>query len=167
MNLPSDLIKRLSAFFDSYRQKADFLKRLSDERKGADEIIFLVCCYLDQLAGCLFPAENSTKRSFERLLLTHSGESEELSRISVADLGNDILYAAELAGYIIRKPGRLQLPREELKPLIKFVDETDIALTEKRFRTLLLKLHDALKEEYRIHDRQTRNPLLYPTELRA
>jgi hypothetical protein len=164
MNLTSSLIKRLTIFFDSYRQKADFLKRLSHERKGADEIILLVCCYLDQLAGCLFPEGASTKRNFERLLLTHSGESDEFERISVADLGIDILYAAEIAGYIILKPGRLQLPREDFKPLIKFLDETGIALTEKRFRKLLLGLHSALKSRFRIHMSQTMNKNSYGCE---
>jgi len=86
------------------------------------------------------------------------------SRISVADLGMDILYAAEIAGYIIEKPGRLLLPSEDLKPLIKFVDETGIALTERRFRTLLVGLHDALKSAFRIHVSQTKNKNPFASE---
>lgn len=67
---------RLSRFFDSYRKKVDFLKNLSHKRKAAEEIILLVCCYLDQLGNCLFLEAGSTKQSFEKILIEHSGESE-------------------------------------------------------------------------------------------
>jgi len=92
MKLPIDIINRPSNFFDSYKQKVDFLKNLSRKRKAEDEIILLVCCYLDQLGSCLFPKGGTSKRNFELMLLKHSGESEEFSRISIADLCLDILW---------------------------------------------------------------------------
>jgi hypothetical protein len=94
MNLPTKIVNRLSNFFDSYHERVNFLKGLSRQRK-ADELIPLACCYLDQLGSCLFPQGGSSKRGFELMLLTHSGEREEFNLISVADLAADILWMVE------------------------------------------------------------------------
>jgi len=161
MKLTNDIIKRLSRFFDLYKKKVKFLKGLSKKRQGADEIILLVCCYLDQLGGCLFPKEESSKRNFERMLFDHSGERDEFSLISLGDLSRDVLYMAETSSYMIPKAGRVQLQIDELKPLIKFVDQTGIALTEKSVRKLLLALYDSLKSNFRIHPYQTKKKNCY------
>jgi hypothetical protein len=161
MKLTNDIINRLSEFFDSYKKKVEFLKDLSRKHQGADEIILLACCYLEQLGGCLYPKKDSSKRSFERMLLDHSGEKDEFSLISLGNLAWDILYMAETLGYIIPKAGRVQLQFDELKPLIKFIDQTGVALTEKSVRKLLLALYDNLKSHFRIHPYQTRKKNCY------
>jgi hypothetical protein len=161
MNLTNDIMKRLSGFFSSYKEKVKFLKNLSKKRQGADEIILLVCCYIDQLGSCLYPTVNLSKRGFERMLLDHSGERDEFSLVSLGNLAGDILYMAETLSYIIPKPGRIQLQIDELKPLVRFVDQTGIALVENRVRKLLLTLHGSLKSHFRIHPYQTKKKKCY------
>jgi hypothetical protein len=156
MKLTDDIVCRLSKFFNSYKKKTKFLKDLSRQRQGAEEIILLTCCYLDQLGSCLFPKSGSSKHSFELILFNHSGESNEFNLISLGDLACDILYMAETLNYMIPKPGRIQLHADELKPLVKFVDQTGVALTEKSVRKLLLALYDSLKHKFRIHPYQSR-----------
>jgi hypothetical protein len=89
------------------------------------------------------------------MLLTHSGESDEFRRISVPDLAFHILWMAESASYTIPKPGRIQLQSEELKPLIRFLDQTGVPLTERSTRDLFLSVGAALKKEFRIFSPQT------------
>jgi hypothetical protein len=161
MNLTKDIIKRLSHFFDSYKKKVEFLKDLSKKRQGADEIILLVCCYLEQLGRCLFPKDESSKRVFELMLLNHSGENDVLSLISLGNLICDVLDMAEASSYIIPKAGRVRLRSDEEKPLIKFVDQTGIALTEKSVRKLLLALYKSIKSDFRIHPYQTKQKNCY------
>ena len=161
MKLTDDIINRLSKFFDLYEKKVKFLKGLSEKRQGADEIVLLVCCYLEQLGGCLFPKVGSSKRNFELMLFKHSGESEEFSLISLGDLAYDVLYMAETLSYMIPKAGRVQLHADELKSLVKFVDQTGVALTEKSVRKLLFALYDSLKSNFRIHPYQTEKKNCY------
>lgn len=163
MKLTNDITTRLFNFFDSYKRRVDFLKDLSHNCKGADEVILLVCCYLDQLAGCLFPKAGSSKGNFERLLLTHSGESDEFSSISVGDLASDFLWMAESASYTIPKPGRIQLHSDDLKPLIKFIDQTGIALIEESVRELFSSMYNSLKRNFRVH-RLQRIDRIHPSE---
>lgn len=164
MTLLPDIKERLINFFDSYKQKVDFLKNLFRIREAEDEIILLICCYLDQLGSCLFPKGGSSKRNFELMLLTHSGKSAEFSLISVADLCLDILWMAESVSYIVPKPGRIQLPSEDYKPLIKFIDQIGIPLTEKSIRNLSNSLYDNLKSNFKIHPYQTKNKKSYGEE---
>jgi hypothetical protein len=98
------------------------------------------------------------------MLLKHAGESEEFNLISVTDLAFDILWMAESASYIIPKPGRIQLHSDDLKPLIKFTDQTGIALTEKSVRKLFNCLYDSIKSNFRIHPYQTKNKNSYGYE---
>jgi len=160
MNLPAGIVTRLTNFFDSYQKKANFLKTLSRKRQ-VDEVILLACCYLDQLGGCLFPQAGSSKRSFERMLLTHSGESDEFSLISVADLAADILMMAETTSLIVSKPGRLELRSDNDKPLLKFIEQTGVSLTEKSIQKLLNSLYHGLKSNFKIHSKQTNRKISY------
>jgi hypothetical protein len=164
VKLTNDIMNRLSKFFSSYKWKVKFLKNLAHERKAENEIILLVCCYLDQLGGCLFPEDGSSRLNFERILSTHSGESEEFSLISVADLALDLLWMAERAFHTIAKPGRIQLASDDLKPLIKFMDQSGMALTERPVRRLFASLFDTLKTNFRIHPYQTENKKSYGYE---
>ena len=148
-------MRNLSHFFDFYREKADLLRTLS-RRRREDEIILLVCCYIDQLGGCLFP-QGSSKKSFELLLQNHSGEKDEFSRISVADLCADIIIFAESISLYVPRPGRVQLFSDEQKPLIKFIDNTGISLTQKSLYAFLYTMCDTLKKGFRIHPDQTKN----------
>lgn len=163
MNLPIKIVNRLSSFFNSYQEKANFLKALSRQRK-ADELILLACCYLDQLGSCLFPQTGSSKRSFELTLLTHSGERDEFNLISVADLAADVLWMVETISMIVPKPGRLEMMSEDNKPLLKFIDQTGVSLTEKFVARLLKSLHDVLKYNFRVHIKQTKNKESYGEE---
>jgi hypothetical protein len=88
MKIRKAVMKNLLHFFEFYREKADLLRTFS-RRHREDEIILLICCYIEQLGGCLFP-QGSRKRTFELLLQSHSGEKDEFSRISLADLCTDI-----------------------------------------------------------------------------
>ena len=164
MKLTNDIVDRLAKFFNSYKRKVNFLKTLAGKRKAENEIILLVCCYLDQLGGCLFPTAGSSKRNFELILSKHSGENEEFSLISVADLALDILWMAESASYTIPKPGRIQLQSDDLKPLLRFTDQSGIALTEKSVRRLFVSLYDTLKSNFRIHPYQTKSKDSYGYE---
>jgi hypothetical protein len=164
MKLTKEIVDRLSKFFDSYRQKVNFLKNLACKRKAENEIILLVCCYLDQLGGCLFPEEESSKCSFERILSKHSGENDEFALLSIPDLAFDILWMAEFASVTIPKPGRIQLLANNLKPLLKFTDQSDIALTEESVRKLFVCLYDSLKSNFRVHPYQTKNKSSYGSE---
>jgi len=163
MSLPVHIVTRLSHFFGGYKERVDFLKTLSRRRK-VDEIILLVCCYLDQLGGCIFSQANSSKRSFELILLTHSGERDEFSLISVADLAADIVAMAETASLIVPKPGRLELRSENDKPLLRFIEQTGVALTEKSIRKLLNSVYDGLKLDFRVNIKQTINKESYGEE---
>jgi hypothetical protein len=151
MKLTTDIRNRLSKFFSSYKHKANFIENLSRRRRAADEIILLSCCYIDQLGSCVFHQAGSSRRNFELMLLKHSGENEELSKISVANLSFDVLWMAESASYTIPKPGRVQLQSDELKPLTKFIDQTGIAFTERTVRNLFVSIYDCLKSNFRIH----------------
>lgn len=152
---------RLTEFFDSYRKKADFLKKLSHKRKAPDEIILLACCYLDQLGTCLFPEAGSVKHSFEKILIKHSGESDEFKLISVGNLASDIFRIADFANVMIEKPGRIQLWSEEDKTLIRFIDQSGVALSGKSVNRLLISIYENLKLRFRIHPYQTKNKVSY------
>lgn len=155
MTLPKRVIKNLSNFFDSYREKTALLRFLA-RKHMENEIILLICCYLDQLGGCLFP-QGSSKRSFEKLLLTHSGESNEFSLVSVTDLCADIRIFAGQSDTCIWKPGRVQLVLGEQKPIMRFIDSTDIPLTGKSVQKFLCTICDSLKKDFRIYPNQTKN----------
>lgn len=157
MKFSKNIMTRLTEFFDSYNEKVNFLRNLSRRHKAPDEIILLVCCYLDQLGGCLFPLAGSSKHSFEKLLLTHSGESDEFSLISVADLAFDLLQMNEFADIFIKKPGRINIYAEKEKSLVKFIDKTGVALTLTSIKKLLESIYDNLKTNFRIHPYQTTN----------
>lgn len=164
MNFSKDIIKRLDSFFDYYKRNVTFLKYLSSERGAIDEIILLVSCYLEQLGNCLFPKSGSSKRSFELMLLDHSGERDEFNLISVANLSIDILWLAESVDYFVPKSGRIQLLSEEYKPLIKFIDQTNISLTKNSVNKLLISLCNNLKSRFKINPSQTKNKNCYGDE---
>ena len=109
MAFTGEINKKLSQFFNSYSKKIDFLKYLLRKKRGADEIILLTCCYIDQLGGCLFPKAGSSKNNFELMLLKHSGEKKEFSLISIGDFASDILTMLEYIEFIIPKAGRIEL----------------------------------------------------------
>lgn len=155
MTLSNDIKKRLSHFFGWYSDKVNFLKKLHRERKFADELVLLSCCYIDQLGNCLFPNVESGKRGFELILKTHSGESKEFSLISVADLVCDLLYVSRTRFYIFPQPGRVQIHTDTIKPIIRLIDQIEIPLTEKAVHRFLMLLYANLKSKFRLHPYQT------------
>lgn len=155
MKLTPSILTRLNKFFDTYRDKSDFLKGLEKKHKAPDEIILLTCCHLDQLGNCLYSKASSNKRSFEQLLFEHSGEKDEFNLISVSNLTSDLFRFAEFAFIIIEKPGRINIFSNEEKALIQFIDQTGISLTGKMLYKFLISVYKNLKANFRIHPYQT------------
>lgn len=164
MALSKKVKKDLSDFFNYYRNKVKFLNRLARGRKTEEEIILLICCYIDRLGNCLFSTAGSSKRSFDLILLTHSGEKETLNLISISDFAFHLLFMAEAAVFLVPKPGRIQYLHEEFKPLIKLADQANIPLTRISFRKFFLALYSRIKLKYRIHPYQTNRKLSYGSE---
>lgn len=156
MMLRDEIRLRVSNFFRAYGRKVRFIRQLFEEWRVSDEMILLTCCYIDQLGRCLFPTEGSSKRAFDRMLLTHSGEAGEFCLVSAGDLAMDVIWMAETASFTIPKPGRIQLKSDEDKPLVRFLDQSGVALTETAVRKLFLSLYEDLKANFRLHPYQTK-----------
>ena len=154
--------QKLQQVVSPYRATISLVDELLSERRGAQEIILLICSRLDSLANLALRNAPSQQKAFRSFVSTFSGQRRFFHRVSLGDLYGEIMYYGELMdGFLIEKPGRIQRFGPDSDKFLRFIYGSQIPITGEAASQLFNRIGRVLATHFRVKHRQRRSKAYY------
>jgi hypothetical protein len=148
------LAKRVEEALGPFHETLDFAGELRQSRRHPQDALILLCSRLDALGNWLdrWP---TNRESFVEFVCLYGGHEELMRGVSLGNLYQDLRYYEWLTpGGLVEAPGRLCRFSPADTPIIRFLDESEIPLTEKAIQGLFRRMSRTVMKRFRASPRQ-------------
>lgn len=154
MKTRSKLGAALERYFGQFSSTFGLVEELIGSRSRPQEILILLCSRLDAVACSSVREDESRRQAFVRFIAGYSGQDDLFRSVSVGDLYHELAFHRWLLPGLIAKPGRLHMFSRHNKEVLLLLERSGIALTERQCDSLLARIMEALRANFRAMPRQ-------------